>query len=385
MVFAMAILAMLSPDAAAAAEINWWRSLGIGLIAAVISFLLSLLSYYQGDKLVLAVSGAGEIQHADDPELFNVVEEMAIAAGVPMPKVYLIHDPAPNAFATGRNPQHASVCVTSGLRGMMTRDELQGVLAHEMSHVRNYDIRLMLMMSVMIGTIAVLADVFWQMLRFGGGGRSSSSGGGKGGGKGGGAIILVIFIVAVLLAILAPLLAQIIELAVSRQREYLADASGRGVDAQPARPGERLAQDRRRSARSANGQSRHGPSVHRQPRQEVRIASRLHFRQPSAHPGSHRQAGSARAVKRGRESILFGTKFAPAKYICTVLRDARLFGMMSSWTANPLRRSLGSRKRTSAASSTSINLLRCSSAFTMSAVNAIMLAIAPCISTSTAC
>ncbi len=224
MTFAVAIYAMLSP--AAAAEINWWRSLAIGLIAAAISFLLSLLSYYQGDQLVLAVSGATPIQHADDPELFNVVEEMAIAAGVPMPKVYLIRDPAPNAFATGRDPQHASVCVTSGLRAMMTRDELQGVLAHEMSHVRNYDIRLMMMMSVLIGTIAVLADVFWQMLRFGGGSRGSSSGGsGKGGGKGGGAIILVIFVVAIVLAILAPILAQIIQLAVSRQREYLADAS----------------------------------------------------------------------------------------------------------------------------------------------------------------
>ena len=160
MVFALAIFAMLSP--VEVAEINWCRSLWIGLGAAVIAFFLSLLSFYQGDKLILAVSGAGEIQHADDPELFNVVEEMAIAAGVPMPRVYLIHDPAPNAFATGRDPQHASVCVTSGLRGMMTRDELQGVLAHEMSHVRNFDIRLMLMMSVMIGTIAVLADFFWQ-------------------------------------------------------------------------------------------------------------------------------------------------------------------------------------------------------------------------------
>jgi heat shock protein HtpX len=151
--------------------------------------------------------------------LFNVVEEMSIAAGIPMPRVYLIDDPALNAFATGRDPQHAAVAITSGLRHKLTRDELQGVIAHEMSHIRNYDIRLMLLMAVLVGTIVMLSDVFWQIGR---GGRSSSSS--KSEGKGG-MIVLIVFIVAVILALIAPILAQIIQFAVSRQREYLADAT----------------------------------------------------------------------------------------------------------------------------------------------------------------
>jgi heat shock protein HtpX len=153
-----------------------------------------------------------------------VVEEMAIAAGVPMPRVYLIDDPAPNAFATGRSPEHAVVAITSGLRHKLQRDELQGVIAHEMSHVRNYDIRLMLLMAVLVGTVVMLADLFRQMLWYGGGGRRSSRRDSKDGG-GSGVIALVLILVAVILSIVAPILAQIIQLAVSRQREYLADAS----------------------------------------------------------------------------------------------------------------------------------------------------------------
>src|SRR5439155_10677009 len=168
-----------------------------------------------------------EIQHEDDPELFNVVAEMAIAAGLPMPRVYVIHDSAPNAFATGRDPQHASITVTTGLRQKMRRDELQGVIAHEMSHIRNYDIRLMLLMAVLVGTVVMLADLFWQIIW-----NTSYSSDNRGSsrrdkdGKGSGIAVAVIMVVAVLLAILAPFLAQIIQLAVSRQREYLADASG---------------------------------------------------------------------------------------------------------------------------------------------------------------
>jgi heat shock protein HtpX len=223
MVLTLGVLVMVDPDLAA--HVSWQRSLMIGSIAAGGSLLLSLLSYYQGDQLVLAVSGAKQIQHADDPELFNVVEEMAIAAGVPMPAVYLIADPALNAFATGRDPEHASVAITTGLRGKLNRDELQGVIAHEMSHIRNYDIRLMLLMAVLIGTIVMLADVFWQMLRWGPN-TSSRGSGGKDSDRGSGAFMLIIFIVAIVLALIAPLLAQIIQLAVSREREYLADASG---------------------------------------------------------------------------------------------------------------------------------------------------------------
>ena len=154
---------------------------------------------------------------------------MAIAAGVPMPAVYLIADPALNAFATGRDPQHASVAITTGLRQMLTRDELQGVLAHEMGHVRNYDIRLMLLMAVMLGTIVMLADVFWQILWSGS--RGSSSSNSKSEGKGGGALMLVLVVVAVLLAIIAPILAQIIQLAVSRQARIPGRRHGGRADA----------------------------------------------------------------------------------------------------------------------------------------------------------
>src|SRR5262245_14709693 len=163
MVLALAILVLVDPDTVGA--INWQRSLIVGGIAAVVAFLLALLGYYSGDQMILAVSGAKPIRHSDDPELFNVVEEMAISAGVPMPKVYVIRDSAPNAFATGRDPQHAIVAITTGLRTKLTRDELQGVIAHEMSHIRNYDIRLMLLLAVLVGTVVMLADFFWQMLR----------------------------------------------------------------------------------------------------------------------------------------------------------------------------------------------------------------------------
>ena len=220
MVLALAVMAYIEPTSFD--DLPWGRSLLIGGIAAAISFLISMLSFFQGDQIVLAVSGAKEIQKSDDPELFNVVEEMAIAGGLPMPRVYLIHDDAPNAFATGRNPQHASVAITTGLRRKLTRDELQGVMAHEMAHVRNYDIRLMLLLAVLIGTIVMLCDIFWHIAFFGGRGRSRRSDNGKGGG---GAAMIVLIIIAVVLAILAPLLARIIQMAVSRNREYLADAS----------------------------------------------------------------------------------------------------------------------------------------------------------------
>ena len=204
-------------------RLNWLEAVAVGGCAALISFGLSMLGYYCGDDFVLAVAGAKPLQHRDDPELFNVVEEMAIAAGVPMPAVYLIRDPALNAFATGRDPKHAAVAITAGLRDRLTREELQGVIAHEMSHVRNYDIRLMLMMAVLVGTIVMLCDLFWQVLRWGPGPRSSRKRDKEGGG--GGALALILIVLGVILAIVAPILAQIIQLAVSRQREYLADAS----------------------------------------------------------------------------------------------------------------------------------------------------------------
>jgi heat shock protein HtpX len=220
-VLGLAVLAYLDP--AGASHMSVGEAVLVGGAAVGLSLLLSHLAYYQGDSAVLAISGAHPIRHADDPELFNVVEEMAIAAGVPMPQVYRIDDPAPNAFATGRDPQHAAIAITTGLRKKLDRAELQGVIAHEMSHIRNYDIRVMLLLAVLVGTVVMLADLFWQFLRFAPGRGSRDS---KDRDKDGSGIIAIVLIVlAVLLALIAPILAQLIQLAVSRQREYLADAS----------------------------------------------------------------------------------------------------------------------------------------------------------------
>jgi len=189
-------------------------ALGVGAISGV-------GTYFAGDKFVLAVSGAREVNVTNAPQLINVVGEMAIAANVPMPKVYTIDDTAPNAFATGRDPKHASLAITTGLLEKLDREELQGVIAHEMSHVRNLDIRFSLIVGVMVGAIAILADFFLRFTFWGGisGRRSGRDSGGTG-------IQAVIMIVAIGLAILAPIISRFIQLAVSRQREYLADASG---------------------------------------------------------------------------------------------------------------------------------------------------------------
>jgi heat shock protein HtpX len=219
--FALAILILMDPNRAAAIQIR--RGLGIGLVAGLVSFGISMLSYFSGDQLILGVQGAREIGHADDPQLFNVVEEMAIAAGLPMPKVYLIDDPALNAFATGRDPRHASVAITTGLRAKLNREELQGVIAHEMAHIRNYDIRLMLLLAVLIGTVTMLSDFFWSVLRYGPSRSSSSSSDKKSGSQ---FLLIGVLLLAIVFSILAPILASILQFAVSRQREYLADASG---------------------------------------------------------------------------------------------------------------------------------------------------------------
>lgn len=189
-------------------------------IAVGVGLLASLVSFYAGDSLVLAVSGAKEVTAQDQPQLLNVVREMATAASVPMPRVYLINDTAPNAFATGRDPKHASVAITTGLLQKLDREELQGVMAHELSHVRNYDIRFSLMVGVLVGSIALLADFFLRFTFWGGGRRSSNRD------SGGGGLQIVLFVVAIVLAILAPIVARLVQMAVSRQREYLADASG---------------------------------------------------------------------------------------------------------------------------------------------------------------
>jgi heat shock protein HtpX len=189
---------------------------GLGL-AFVVGTISGLATYYGGDRVVLAASRAREITHDDAPVLFNVVEEMAIAGGVPMPKVYIIEDSAPNAFATGRDPEHASVAVTSGLLEKLDRDELQGVIAHEMSHVGNYDIRYAMLVGILVGTTVLISDFFLRGLWLGGGRENRRDGGGQ--------AQLIMIIVAVVLAILAPIFARLLQLSISRQREYLADAT----------------------------------------------------------------------------------------------------------------------------------------------------------------
>ncbi|CAN5728095.1 zinc metalloprotease HtpX [soil metagenome] len=185
------------------------------VLAFAVGTIGGLVSYFAGDKMVLAASRAAEITHRDAPQLFNVVEEMSIAGGLPMPKVYIIQDTAPNAFATGRDPEHASVAVTSGLLEKLDRDELQGVMAHEMAHVGNYDIRYAMLVGILVGTTVLISDFFLRGLWFGGG-RSR---------EGGGYVQIIMMVVAILLAILAPLFARLLQMSISRQREYLADAT----------------------------------------------------------------------------------------------------------------------------------------------------------------
>ena len=193
------------------------------VIALAVWAMMSLVGYFQGDSILLAMARARKISPDDNPRLYNVVEEMKIASGLEkMPDIYIIEDPSLNAFATGRNPKRASVAITSGLLEKLNRDELQGVIAHEMSHVRNRDVLLMAMCSVLLGTIVILAWYGSRFLIFGGmtGSRRGSSGRG-----GGGAAQIIILVAALAFMILAPIMARFIYLAISRKREYLADAS----------------------------------------------------------------------------------------------------------------------------------------------------------------
>lgn len=196
--------------------------LGFTVIAVVLGFVLGAGSYYAGDRAVLAASKAQPATEEAHPQLLNVVREMAIAANVPMPRVYIIPDSALNAFATGRDPEHASIAVTLGLLDRLDREELQGVIAHELGHVRNLDIRFMLLVGVLVGGIALMADMFLRYAFFFG--RGHRGGGGRRGG-GGNPLQLVMIVLAVVLAILAPIAARLVQLSVSRQREYLADAT----------------------------------------------------------------------------------------------------------------------------------------------------------------
>lgn len=190
---------------------------GIGLAT-----LGALWSYYAGASAVLSISGAREIARADDPALFDLIDGLRLAGGIPMPSVYLINSPALNAFATGRDPEHAAVAITAGLRQRLAPDELAGVMAHELSHVRHLDIRIMTLTATMVGLIVLVCDLMRNWIRWGPtlrgrGGRDPDN-------KGAGVIMLVLFVIVLVLSIVAPILSTIIHLAVSRQREFLADA-----------------------------------------------------------------------------------------------------------------------------------------------------------------
>ncbi len=191
--------------------------------ALAIASISGLTSYFAGDKIVLGMSQAHEVSEQQEPQLHHVVEELVIGAGIPKPKIYVIEDSAPNAFATGRDPKHSSVAVTRGLLTKLDRTELQGVIAHELSHVRNFDIRLMLIVAVLLGMAALLSDWIFRSMFWGGRGRNRDRGGNP-----------ILLIVALVLAILTPIIAQLIQLAVSRQREYMADASGALLTRYPA-------------------------------------------------------------------------------------------------------------------------------------------------------
>jgi heat shock protein HtpX len=194
----------------------------IGIFFAVMLWgILSMVSYFAGSKILLAVSGAKEVTQEVHPQLYNVVEEMRIAANLPhQPKIYIISDAAPNAFATGIKPENSAIAVTAGLLGTLNRDELQGVVAHEMSHIINRDVLVMTFAGMMLGAITLMAEVFTRSLWFGGGSRYKSKSSDKGG-----QAQIIILVLAIALAILGPIMAQLLYFAISRKREYLADAS----------------------------------------------------------------------------------------------------------------------------------------------------------------
>jgi len=180
-------------------------------IGAVLALITSVGSYWFSDKVVLRMTGARQIEKAQAPDLYNLVENLSITAGLPMPKVFIVEDSAPNAFATGRNPEHAVVAVTSGLLAILDRNELEGVLAHELAHIGNRDMLVMTVAVVLAGFVAIVADVLTRSLMFGGGNKNRSP------------VFLILGIAGI---ILAPIAAKLIQLAVSRKREYLADATG---------------------------------------------------------------------------------------------------------------------------------------------------------------
>jgi len=183
------------------------------VIAVVFSILMSISSYWYSDRVILGISRAHELKQDENKELYHIVENLCITAGLPVPKIYIIEDKAPNAFATGRDPQHAVLCVTRGLLDKLEKTEMEGVIAHELSHIGNYDIRLMMVIVILVGIVVLMSDWFLRLSFFGDNRDSGELG--------------IIFLVAgIVLTLLSPLFATLIQLAVSRKREFLADASG---------------------------------------------------------------------------------------------------------------------------------------------------------------
>ena len=204
--------------------VTGWGKGGLAL-AVVVAMGMAAAGYYASDKIVLTISRARPATKDEFPYLYNVVEGLAIAAGIPTPKCYVIDDTAPNAFAAGRKPETAVICVTTGILEKLNRVELEGVIAHEMSHIKNYDVRLQTLVVVMAGIVALLSDWMLRSFLWGGGRRR-----GRGRSGGGGVLVLV----GLALAVLSPLIATIIQLAVSRKREFLADANGAMLTRYPA-------------------------------------------------------------------------------------------------------------------------------------------------------
>jgi len=193
-----------------------WGYLGL-VLALVVAFVMAWGSYWYSDRIVLSISRARPVDRNVEPYLVNTIEGLAIAAGLPVPRAHVIDDPAPNAFATGRNPEHAAIAVTTGLVQMMSRQELEGVVAHELSHIKNYDTLVQTLAAVLAGTVTLASEWMLRSFWWGGGRRRDSSDGQFG---------AIMLFVALVLAILAPLAAALIQMAISRKREYLADASG---------------------------------------------------------------------------------------------------------------------------------------------------------------
>lgn len=186
------------------------------VIAVIFSTLMSVASYWWSDKIVLAMTGANEVTHENAKEIYHIVENLCITAGLPVPKIYIIQDSSPNAFATGRNPEHAVIALTTGIIEKLEKTELEGVIAHELSHIGNRDMLLSTVIVILVGFVALMADWFRRWAWFGGGDDDRDRG----------QLGLILFIAAIILSILAPIAAMLVQLAISRKREYLADASG---------------------------------------------------------------------------------------------------------------------------------------------------------------